>query len=194
LKDETLKDETIQEETTEIYDEETQEEPAGVREDSTLDLEAVNLDLQNRLEEAQANAAEYLDGWQRARAEFANARKRMEKDRVEAYQKASVDHTRQLLPVLDDFDRALEVVPATIANDDWYEGLILVRRKLQALLEALNVTPIEAIGEPFDPNVHEALQLVAAENVDSGTVVEVVQKGYRIGDTIIRPSLVNVAQ
>lgn len=194
MKDETLKDETIQEETTEIYDEETQEEPAGVKEDSTLDLEAVNLDLQKRLEEAQANAAEYLDGWQRARAEFANARKRMEKDRVEAYQKASVDHTRQLLPVLDDFDRALEVVPATIANDDWYEGLILVRRKLQALLEALNVTPIEAIGEPFDPNVHEALQLVAAENVDSGTVVEVVQKGYRIGDTIIRPSLVNVAQ
>ncbi|MDX1616282.1 MAG: nucleotide exchange factor GrpE [Candidatus Promineifilaceae bacterium] len=149
--------------------------------------------LEERLEQAEAQAAEYLDGWQRARAEFANARKRLERERMEAYQRAAVDYAKKLLPILDDFDRALETVPQSLESDSWLEGLLLVRRKLQSILEDLNVEPIETVGQPFDPNFHEALALRDVDGVESGIVVEEMQRGYRLGDRVIRPALVNVA-
>ena len=149
--------------------------------------------IEERLTEAEEAAAEYLDGWQRARAEFANARKRLERERAEAYGSAAVDYTRKLLPILDDFDRALDTVPPTIEEDNWFEGLTLAQRKLRAFLEDLRVERIDAVGQPFDPNLHEALALKEADGVESGVVVEELQVGYRLGNTIIRPSLVNVA-
>ncbi len=162
-------------------------------EDNSAEIQESELSLEQRLSETEAKAAEYLDGWQRARAEFANARKRLERERMEAYNNAAVDYAKKLLPILDDFDRALGSVPEAIEKDSWFEGLALVRRKLNGLLEELNVEPIQAIGRPFDPNIHEALTLMEADGVDSGVVVEELQTGYRIGDRIIRPSLVSVA-
>jgi molecular chaperone GrpE len=156
--------------------------------------EAVELGLEERLAKAEAQAAEYLDGWQRARAEFANARKRLERERAEAYLNASVDIARNLIPILDDYDRAIGSVPATIAGDTWFEGLRLLRRKLQVILENINVKPIEALGAAFDPNFHEALALKPSDQYESGTVIEELQTGYRLGDRVIRPSLVNVAE
>jgi molecular chaperone GrpE len=150
-------------------------------------------ELRNQLKESQSQAAEYLEGWQRARAEFANARKRLEKQRSEAYQNAASDYAQKLLPVLDDFSRAIDSVPEMIESDKWYEGIELVHKKLVAILENLNVKAIEAVGKPFDPNIHEALSLVESEDVESGAVVEEIQVGYRIGDKVIRPSLVIVA-
>jgi molecular chaperone GrpE len=149
--------------------------------------------LEEQLAAATAQAAEYLDGWQRARAEFANARKRLERERAEAYRNAAVDYARHLLPILDDFDRALGTVPDAIAADPWLEGLRLVRRKLEAILDNLNVERIDALGQPFDPNLHEALSLKEDSGAESGVVVEEVQTGYRIGDRVIRPALVNVS-
>ena len=149
--------------------------------------------LEEQLAEAQAKAAEYLDGWQRARAEFANARKRLERERVEAYSVAAVDNARKLLPILDDLDRAMDSAPAEIAENQWFEGLNLVSRKLRTILDSLNVQPIEALGQPFDPNFHEALALKEADGVESGLVIEELQIGYRLGERVIRPSLVNVS-
>lgn len=155
--------------------------------------EPKELTLEEQLAAAEAKAAEYLDGWQRARAEFANARKRLEKQRTEAYKNASVDHAAKLLPILDDFDRALANAPAEIEADSWFEGIQLVRRKFQTIMENLKVEAIEAVGQPFDPNFHEALSLKEADGVESGTVIEELVVGYRLGDRVIRPSLVNVA-
>jgi molecular chaperone GrpE len=152
------------------------------------------LTLEERLAAAEAQAAEYLDGWQRARAEFANARKRLERERSEAYLNATADIARKLLPVLDDYDRALQAVPPAIATDGWFDGIQLVRRKLQQMLEGMNVTPIAAVGEPFDPNFHEALAMQPSSEYDSGIVTQELQVGYKMGDRVIRPSLVNVAQ
>lgn len=159
----------------------------------TAEAEAEDLTLEEQLAAARNKAAEYLDGWQRERAEFANARKRLEKQRSEAYKNAAVDHAAKLLPILDDFDRALTNVPEEIAADSWYEGIQLVRRKLQSIMEGLKVEVIEAVGQPFDPNFHEALSLKEADGVESGTVIEELLVGYRLGDRVIRPSLVNVA-
>lgn len=80
-----------------------------------------------------------------------------------------------------------------MAANSWYEGLLLIKRKLETVLEDLHVERIEAVGEEFDPNFHEALMLKEQDDVESGLVIEELQVGYRIGDQVIRPSLVNVA-
>jgi molecular chaperone GrpE len=130
----------------------------------------------------------------RAQAEFANARKRLEKQRAEAYVNSTANLAARLLPVLDDFERALENVPPEIAGSSWLEGIGLVQRKLAAILESFNVTPIDAVGQPFDPNYHEALSQEASDELESGHVTRELQKGYKIGDRVLRPSLVYVAE
>jgi len=157
------------------------------------DVPEVELSLEEQLAEAEARAAEYLDGWQRARAEFANARKRLERQSSQAYSGAAVDFARQLLPVLDDFDRAISNVPESVKIEGWFEGVILIQRKVNGILEQMNVDRIDAVGEPFDPNFHEALALLDADGVESGIVIDELQVGYRLGDRVIRPSLVNVS-
>lgn len=171
---------------------EVEVQPEEVREAESEEASPEEV-LQMKLSAAEAQAAEYLDGWQRSQAEFDNARKRLQREKAEAYTNAAVDYAKKLLPILDDFDRALENVPPQIEEDGWFEGLVLIKRKLQAILEGLEVEPIEALGQPFDPSFHEALALQDVDGVESGLVIEELQAGYRRGDRVIRPALVNVA-
>lgn len=182
-----------EEEEIELTDEQTAGGVDGIADDPDNGSEESEPTLEEQLAATQEQAAEYLDGWQRARAEFANARKRLERGRTEAYRNATSDFARKLLPALDDFERATENVPDEILNHSWYEGMSLIQRKLEGVLEDLNVERIDAIGKEFDPNFHEALTLKEKDGVESGFVIEELQVGYRIGDKIIRPSLVNVA-
>lgn len=172
---------------------ESEEASDGDGIDQDYDVEKHISELEENLAKSETQAAEYLDGWQRARAEYSNARKRLERERAEAYGKAAIDYTKKVLPILDDFDRALANVPESVEQHEWYEGIILVSRKMHSILLDLNVERIEAVGQPFDPNIHEALSLTEAEGFESGTVVEELQSGYRLGDRVIRPTLVNVA-
>ncbi|HSM56377.1 MAG TPA: nucleotide exchange factor GrpE [Candidatus Sulfomarinibacteraceae bacterium] len=149
--------------------------------------------LEERLQEAEAQAAEYLEGWQRARAEFANARKRLERERSEARRNATVDVVSKLLPVMDDFERALENVPEHIGEDSWFEGVALVYRKLASILEETQIERIKAVGQPFDPNVHEAVLQEESDDHESGTVIKELQSGYRLNERVIRPAMVVVA-
>jgi molecular chaperone GrpE len=153
----------------------------------------IELTLEEQLAAAQAEAARNLDGWQRTQAEFANARKRFEKQRVETYINANAELVGKLVPLLDDFERALDSVPADNRANPWVTGMELVYRKMQAVLEEMNVQVIPAVGQPFDPNMHEALSQEASDEYDSGTVVREMRRGYRLGDRVIRPSLVTVA-
>lgn len=148
-------------------------------------------ELQQQLAEAQAQAAEYKDGWQRAVAEFQNYRRRVELEKNEAYQAALVEIIQRYLPILDDLERALATRPAELP---WADGIELIYRKWQALLEAEGVTRIPAAGEVFDPRFHEAIAQEACENCESGRVIEVVRQGYMLGERVIRPALVKVAQ
>jgi molecular chaperone GrpE len=149
--------------------------------------------VEEQLAAAQAEVEDYKDRWLRTQAEFANARKRMEKQRLETYTNATVNVLDKLLPIVDDFERAMENLPVEISENSWLEGIQLVQRKLMATLENFNVTPIEAVGEPFDPNLHEAITQEATDEYESGVVCRVLQTGYKIGDRVIRPSLVVVA-
>lgn len=150
--------------------------------------------IEEQLAAAQAEAEDYKDRWLRLQAEFANARKRMDKQRVQAYQNATAELAEKILPAIDDFERAFANVPQQIAEDGWFEGIELVQKKMVGILERFNVTPIEALGEPFDPNLHEAITAQPSDEHESGTVIQELQKGYMVGERVIRPSLVIVAQ
>jgi molecular chaperone GrpE len=151
-------------------------------------------DLQQELEAVKNQAAEYLEGWQRARAEFANYKKRVEKEQAEAYQHAAGRVIARYLDVLDDFDRAMKDQPTEGEAAQWAEGISLIYRKLQNILDAEGVTRMEAEGQAFDPNLHEAVIHEDSEEHASGHVTEVLRQGYKLGDRVIRPALVRVAK
>jgi molecular chaperone GrpE len=144
---------------------------------------------------AQAKAQEYLDGWQRARAEFANYKKRAERDLRESQQTASGDVIQTLLPIIDDFDRAMSNVPGDLQGNAWLNGVALIQRKFMKLLDEYGVASIEPTGEAFDPTLHEAIGTdEATEAAPSGYVTATMQRGYKMGERVLRPALVRVAQ
>jgi len=160
---------------------------------ATAEPKAGEGSLETELTAAQAKASEYLEGWQRARADFVNYKKRADKERDEAYQNGAVDTFRKLLPVIDDFDRAIANLPADAANNDVIKGFSLIHRKLLGLLENTGVKVINPIGEVFNPSFHEAIGQDESSDVPSGHVSTVLQKGYVYGDKVLRPALVRVA-
>lgn len=149
--------------------------------------------LRQKLEETRAKEAEYLDGWQRARAELANARKRFQREQEQAYDNARADVLVRLLPVVDDFERAFETLPADLASLTWVEGVELIRRKLRMLLEQDGVAPIEVVGREFDPFLHQAVTHEPSDGVPAGQIIDELQTGYRMGERVLRPSVVRVS-
>lgn len=148
----------------------------------------------SELEQVSAQAAEYLEGWQRARAELANYKKRVERERRDSYQRAAADILIKQLEILDDLERALEDRPEDGPAASWAEGIEMVHRKFVGLLENHNIETIEAAGEPFDPNLHEAISHEEVDDVAEGYVIDVVKPGYRMGDRVLRPAVVRVAK
>ncbi len=149
--------------------------------------------LEQQLEAARLEAAQNLEGWQRARAEFANYRKRIDRERSDIYQNATVAVLKQLLPVIDDLDRAMGNVPEDISEHNWAQGVTLIGQKLNALLESNGLVPLSPTGEAFDPNLHEAVGMDETDEFESGHVTVVLQKGYAYGDRVVRPAMVRVA-
>lgn len=150
--------------------------------------------LKKQLEEAQAQAAEYKDGWQRAVADFSNYKKRIERENEQVYQNAVAGIVKRYLPIMDDLERALQICPTDDNGAAWTEGLELIYRKLQGILEAEGIQRIEAEGQMFDPNFHEAISHEPGNEHESGRIIAVVQHGYMLGERVIRPALVRVAQ
>jgi molecular chaperone GrpE len=150
--------------------------------------------LKGELEAARTGSDEYLEALQRERAEFQNFRRRTAEERLRDLGLAGEDLIRKVLAVADDFDRAIEARPASIAQDPWFEGIAAIDRKLRQLLESEGVTTIDAAaGRPFDPREHEAIANVPATGRAEGEIVEEVRRGYRLRDRVIRPALVAVA-
>jgi molecular chaperone GrpE len=135
---------------------------------------------------------EYLDLAKRTQADFENYRKRAAKEMTAAGARARIGLIREILPVVDNLERALSVAPEG-EGDAFVEGVRLVYRELEAALARAGVEAIEPKGDAFDPNVHEALSMRPQDGAESGTVVDVVEKGYRTADTVVRPARVVVA-
>ena len=149
----------------------------------------VNIEeIQQKLEEAEKKSAEYLAGWQRARADFLNYKKE-EMERIENFMKYSVEEiVLKLLPILDSFNLALNQTE----NKD--EGFLQIKKQLEDFLKGFGVEEVKTIGEKFDPNFHEAIDTIESEGKESGTIVEESQKGYIMNGKLIRPAKVKVAK
>lgn len=176
----------------ETVEEQAQGVEGEVNAEATAESEAAP-DLQTQLAEAQAQAAEYLDGWQRARAELANFRKRNERERSQWQIELRAEVVSSLLPVLDDFDRAMENLAEDIQEHDWVSGIALIYRKFQTQLNELGVREIPAAGETFNPELHDAMMSREEPDTEAGTIIEVLRKGYTLNERVIRPALVVVA-
>jgi molecular chaperone GrpE len=170
---------------------------AAAIDETTADKTAVQdgrAAFEQALGEAQKQARDYFEGWQRERADFSNYKKRAERDLMTMRFNAKIDTLKTFLPVLDDFERAMANLPDTTPSDSWLEGIRAIQRKLLKTLEDEGVQTIDPTGELFDPNLHEAIGQDSDSDVASGHVSATLQKGYICGDRVLRPALVRVAE
>jgi molecular chaperone GrpE len=169
-----------------------EERADAIKTPSRLELLERAEQLQRELDEVRQQSEEYLHNWQRIAADFANYKRRTDEERNAVGEFGKAILITKLLGVLDDFDRALESVPEE-AHEGWVEGIRLVERKLRGVLESEGVTQIEALGQPFDPNLHEAVVYEETSEYPDNLVTAELQRGYRLRDRVIRPALVKVA-
>ena len=151
----------------------------------TEDIES----LKQALAEEKAKTESYLANWQRAQADFINYKRRNEQEKEEFSKFANAALMLSLLPILDDLERAFTSIPPRLGKLTWIDGLKLIERKMKATMETQGLTLINALGEPFDPNLHEA---VRQDKGKEGLVIEELQKGYKLYDRVIRPAMVVV--
>ena len=145
--------------------------------------------MEEQLAREKERAESYYASWQRAAADYQNFKRRVDQERSEFTQIANAALMINLLPIVDDLERALENVDAHLAGLTWLDGVRMIHRKFQALLEMNGVTEIPADGQDFDPNVHEAVMYSEGE---AGKVLNVAQKGYMLGGRVLRPAMVVV--
>ncbi len=165
-----------------------EEEQTGEGEATVAELEDAET-LRQALAEETAKAEGHLASWQRAQADFTNYKRRAEQEREETIRFANTNLMLNLLPVLDDLERAFAAIPPRLNRLEWVDGIRLIERKLRANLEALGLSTIVALGKPFDPNFHEAVMQGRGEE---GIVVAEMQKGYMLNDRVIRPTRIIV--
>jgi molecular chaperone GrpE len=169
----------------------TEQKDNDVQDGATLDeMETEeSASLKKELAEQKEKAEAAKAGWLRAQADLINFRRRNEQEREDSIKYGNVNLILKILPVLDDFERAVASLPRELSDDAWVDGVKHISRKLRTILEAAGLSAIEAVGEPFDPRVHEAVR--EAEGKE-GIVLEEAEKGYRFLDKVVRPSKVIV--
>ena len=180
-------------ENEEIIEKKSDEESEAKGETLSKEEETVET-LTARLEEESQKVKEHLDQWKRSAAEFSNYRKRNEKERGELIKFTNALLITRLLPVLDDLERAFQTLPENMRHFTWTDGVALVHRKLEAILEQEGLKAIEARGNPFDPTLHQSIMYEETTEFDDGIILEELQKGYELNERVIRPSLVKVAK
>jgi molecular chaperone GrpE len=168
--------------------------PSGESEDAAASRgrgTASSADLEGEMETLRAERANYLDRLARLQAEFDNYRKRSAKEQQDFRDYALAEALKSLLPILDSLDRALKTNEASV--QDFRSGIELIDKQFHDALSRLGVEPIPAQGEVFDPNSHQAVQMVDTDEVEDNHVIDELQRGYRIKDRLLRPAMVRVA-
>lgn len=184
--------EEMQESTNTPVDVEGELSPTASAEEAqdapTTELEA----LRAEVDKLKADNSQYLDRLARAQAEFDNFRKRNLREQQEFRDYALTDTLKQLLPILDSLDRALKADNSSL--EEFRSGVELIDRQFHDVLTRLGVEPIVAQGQPFDPALHQAIQMVESTEVEDNHVLEELQRGYRLRDRVLRAAMVRVAQ
>ncbi len=165
-------------------------EEAAEAVEQTADENDVLAALEKENEELKAKANEANDKYLRILAEFDNARKRAEKERLDTFSNAQIKCVGEFLPVIDALDRAME---AECTDESYKNGVEKIYSQLKGVLEKMNVKEIDALGKEFDPNLHNAIKQQETDEYEEGVICEVYQKGYMLGDKVLRYSMVVVA-
>ena len=171
----------------EIHDEATQAATNG-------SAPAEIAELQARVAQLEKDSEDFRDKWLRATADYKNFKRRTDLERADLIRGASAGLLLKLLPVVDDFDRAASSAPEAITSSSWFEGFKLISQKLATILESEGVSAIEALGQDFDPNQHEAVIYEDSGAGEDGKVVAELQKGYKLRDRVLRPTMVKVGK
>jgi molecular chaperone GrpE len=150
-------------------------------------------DVRRQLEEERQRTRDLQDRWHRAQADLANLRKRTEQEREEEKKFASMLLVYELLPVLDNFERAFASIPNQLMQFTWINGISLILLQLRAILDQQGLKPVEAVGQPFNPHYHEAISERETADAAPHTVVQEFQRGYTMHGRLLRPALVEVA-
>lgn len=150
-------------------------------------------EMHEQLTRAREEAQNNLDGWRRAKADYLNLKKDVEKEKIELAKFANLSLVLELLVLADHFDRAMRHLPGDIAEHEWVKGIQAIQQQLKTLFTTLGVAEVTAIGS-FNPELHEAIAEVEQKGAASGTIVEVIQTGYTLHDRLLRPAKVKVAK
>ena len=181
-------DETL-EETSEAAEPDSAAEPEA--EEAVREASGTN---QNQADTFTQDRAALYDQLLRRQAEFENYRKRMERERGEVYQRARAEVLLELLPVLDNFERALSSFESTGGDSEAFlQGVRLIHKQLKDAVTRLGLQPVESVGQTFDPHLHEAVTIEASDEHEENTIIEEFERGYKLGDRLLRPAKVKVA-
>lgn len=164
--------------------------PAGEDTAACADPQAALAAVTAERDQLAAEKAELQDRFLRGQAEFQNLRKRAERERIELFEYASTEAVRALLPVLDDFERALKVASA---DREYASGIELIHQRFFETLKKLGLEPMISLGQPFDPQIHHAVDMVETEEAPDNTVLDEFQRGYNFKGRLLRPAMVKVA-
>lgn len=173
-----------------MSDEATQTMPEN---DAPLAEPSIN-DLEQRIAALELESEDHKNNWLRAMADFKNYKRRTETEREDLVRNAGAGLILKLLPALDDLTRAMAHVPSEIENNPWLNGVKQVQRKFELVLEGAGLQPIAAVGTEFDPNLHEAVMYDEAGDEHTNKVVEELQRGYKLGEKVLRPTMVKVGK
>ncbi|EKD49926.1 MAG: hypothetical protein ACD_63C00010G0002 [uncultured bacterium] len=151
--------------------------------------------LEKKFEEYKKLAKENLEGWQRAKADYENLKKRSAKEFEETVKAANEQLIVDLLPVVDNFNNALKHVPEDQKEGDWIKGILFIKRQMEDILTSQNVVPIESVGKKFDPKLHEAVGRAKGKSEKSKKekIVEEIQRGYMLNGKVVRAAKVKVS-
>jgi molecular chaperone GrpE len=177
------KNETVYSETTE----------AAATDETALDEQDIEA-MRTRLQAMERELEEQRNLYLRTLADFQNYRRRQQDEMERGRLRLLEALMEELLPILDNFERALQAAEATRELEPLLEGVRLTERQIKALLARYDIHPIEAVGQPFDPNLHEAIQRIETDEYEDGVIIDEVERGYRIGERVLRPSRVIVAR
>ena len=186
--------EASKDEAEEAKTEEVSEEQEAETEDQTEEKASKKFfGKKDKKDKKDEKIEELTDRLTRQMAEFDNFRKRTEKEKSQMYEVGAKDIIEKILPVVDNFERGLDAVPEEKKEDPFIQGMEKVYKQFLTVLESMDVKPIEAVGNPFDPNFHNAVMHVEDENLGENVVAVELQKGYTYKDSIVRHSMVQVA-
>lgn len=194
-KDQVMEEQTLEKEAVAAKEAETIASDNGTAKEGETPPAAESPTLEQQLEQARQEAAQNLDGWQRAAAELANYKRRQEEQQKLQRDMIKADVLQGVISALDDMDLAFQNVPAQLDGQlvGWVEGFRLVQRKLDKILDDQGVSMINTSGA-FDPNLHEAVSHEDSADHEEGQIIGELRKGYQIGNRVIRPALVRVAK